>query len=444
MSTLYRRSPNASLYPQAYRSNFFGPIVYDPSFALANDRDLPAKLMRDPIVAQAYDHRTRSVAQKTWRLKPASERPEDVQLAMVLEWLIRRCPRLSRSLRQLAGAFLWGSTWAQIRCEERSEVAPDDQVERNWLVLADLVDVDRRMFHQVVRRNGPDGSMRLVWEMATTDPRHGTRWVEGDGKEGRWDPSHYVHHVHESRHATLQYGGGLIEALYWYHYAKGVALKEGLQGLVRWAQGWVVFKGDRTGDSDADNPNSTFISNAIQELETHSGRKVLGIDRQDAIEVADGPSTGWEMVKWWIEYLDAAMTRCLTGALLPLGGGADVGSNARGKVEQDTQDLVSQGDQEDLGGTLTQGLVVPMRVWNAGPLDALGLDRAAEPTWEFVQDVVEDPEVNARVIQVAAGVGLPLDAEDAYDKLNLKRPKDEASTLRLAPPVVPGMTGGAL
>lgn len=444
MSTLYRRSPNASLYPQAFRSNFFGPIVYDPSYALANDRDLPAKLMRDPIVVQAYDHRTRSVAQKTWRLKPASESDEDVALAVTLEWLIRRCPGLTRSLRHLAGAFLWGSTWAQIRCDEQDARAPNDDIERRWLVLADLVDVDRRMFRQVVRRDGPEQRMRLVWEMATTDPRHGTRWVEGDGQEGRWDPSHFICHRYDSRHATLQYGGGLIEALYWYHYAKGVALREGLQGLVRWAQGWVVFKGDREGASDPDNPNTTFISNAIQELETHSGRKVLGIDRQDAIEVADGPSNGWEMVKWWIEYLDGAMTRCLSGALLPLGGGADVGSNARGKVEQDTQDLVGQGDQEDLGGTLTRSLVEPMRGWNAGPLAARGLDRAATPTWEFVQDVVEDPQVNAQVIQTAAGIGLPLDAENVYDKLGLNRPKDEAATLRLSPPMLQTGPGGAL
>lgn len=444
MTTLFRRSPNSQLYPQAYRSNYYGPVIYDPSYAIANDRDLPAKLMRDPIVVQAYDHRTRAVAQKTWRLKPASEDPADVALAQTLEWQIRRCPNLTRSLRALAGAFLWGSTWAQMRCEEVEAKAPGDDVARSWFTLADLVDVDRRMFRQATKRDGANGALRVVWEMATTDPRHGATWVEGDGKEGRWDQSHYVHHRYDTRHATLRYGGGLIEALYWYHYAKSIALREGLQGLVRWAQGWVVFKGDRAADADEDNPNTVFISSAIQELQTHTGKHILGIDRQDSIEVMDGPSTGWEQVKWWIEYLDAAMTRALTGALLPLGGGADVGSNARGKVEQDTQDLVSQGDQEDLGGTLTTSVVVMMREWNAGPLAARGLDRAALPTWEFVQDVVEDPEANSRVIQTAAGIGLPLDAEDAYDKLNLKRPKDEASTLRLAPPVVPGMTGGAL
>lgn len=438
MTTLLKRSTNASLYPQTYRSNFFGPIVYDPSYALANDHDLPAKLMRDPIVVQAYDHRTRSVAQKTWRLKPASEDEDDVRLAKTLEWLIRRHRTLTRSLRTLAGAFLWGSTWAQIRCDEREVRAPGDDIARRWVVLADLVDVDRRMFRQRVERASGNGPMHLVWTMATTDPRHGNAWVDGDGQNGRWDRAHYVHHMHESRHATLKYGGGLIEALYWYHYAKGVALKEGLQGLVRWAQGWVVFKGDRAGQSDEDNPNGTFISTAIQTLETHTGAKILGIDKEDMIEVHDGPAVGWEMLKWWIDYLDGAITRCISGALLPLGGGADVGSNARGKVEQDTQDLVSQGDQEDLAGTLSESVVNGMREWNAAPLAASGMEHAQSPTWEFTQDVVEDPEVNSRVLQTAASIGLPLDAEDAYDKLSLKRPKDEASTLRLTPPVPAG------
>lgn len=441
MTSLFRRSTNSGLYPQAFRSNFMGKVVYDPSVALANDRDLPAKLLQDPIVVQAYDHRTRAVAQKTWRLKPASDSPDDVRLALVLEHLIRRCRHLTRSLRQLASAFLWGATYAEMRGEFDTITVPGDVLPRQWFALSSLVDVDFRMFRQEPRRDGANAPMRLVWTMATTDPKHGNKWVEGDGKDGRWDPAHYVKHKYDARHSGLGYGDGLVEALYWYHYAKTIAMREGLQGLVRWAQGWVVLKADRAAPADPDDPNTTFVTNAIQELETHLGRHVMVIDRGDEIDVKDGPSVGWEQVKWWIEYLDGAITRLLSGSLLPLGGGSDVGSNARGKVEQDTNDMVSQGDQEDLGETLTADLIPLMIDVNRGPLADSGLARAQAPTWEFVQDVVQDPAVNAQVVQAAAALGMPVDADDAYKKLNLKRPKDPASTLRLMPPMQPGIGG---
>lgn len=442
MTTFHRRSPNRELYPQAYRSNFFGNVVYDPSPALAKDRDLPAKLLQDPLIMQAYDHRTRAVAQKQWRLKPASEDEADVRLAKTLEFLIRKCGHLTRSLRQLAGAFLWGETYAQMRGKIETILAPGDAVARQWFRLTDLVDVDFRMFRQVPRKDGPGGTLRIAWEMATTDPKHGTRWVEGDGLEGRWDPAHFVKHKYDARHSGLGYGDGLVEALYWYHYCKAIAMREGLQGLVRWAQGWVVFKGDRGAPADPDNPNTTFISNAITELETHLGRHILAIDSQDSIEVKDGPGTGWEMVKWWIEYLDGSMTRLLSGSLLPLGGGEDKGSAARGKVEQDTNDLVSQGDQEDLGETLSADVIPLMIEVNASGLAAAGLANAQPPTWEFVEDVVQDPEVAVQVIDLAARQGIPLDAEDTYRKLNIKRPKDAGSTLVLTPPTPPGTPPG--
>jgi phage gp29-like protein len=230
-------------------------------------------------------------------------------------------------------------------------------------------------------------------------------------------------------------------SLYWYHYAKQIALREGLQGLERWAQGWVIFKGDRGAPADEDNPNSTFITNAIQELETHSGRHVLGIDSADSIEVEQGPSTGWEMVKWWITYLDDSIVECLTGSSIALGGGDGKGTLARGKVEQDTNDLVTQGDQEDLAETLTSDLVLPMIDWNRPTLAAAGLDSAQPPTWEFVEDVVADPATASTVIDTAARIGMELDAEDTYKKLNLKRPQSPEDVLRLTPATMPGMSG---
>jgi hypothetical protein len=438
---LFRRSPNGQLYPQAFRSNFMGTIVYDPSAALAKDRDLPAKLLQDPIVMQAYDHRTRAVAQKSWRLKPASEDPADVALAKVLEFLIRKCGHLTRSLRQLAGAFLWGATYAQMRGQVSMLKVPGSNAAMNWWHLTSLEDVDFRMFRREVRRDSAGKAMRLVWTMATTDPRHGNMWVEGDGQEGRWDPAHFVKHKYDARHSDLGYGAGLVESIYWYHYAKSIAMREGLQGLERWAQGWVVLKAMRDAPADPDEPNTVFVTNAIQELETHLGRHVMVIDKDDEINVQDGPSTGWEQVKWWIEYLDGALTRALSGSLLPLGGGSDVGSNARGKVEQDTNDMVSQGDQEDLAETLTADVVPLMRDVNASGLGALGLGDAQLPAWEFLEDVVQNPAENAPVLQTAASLGLPLDRDDAYQKLNLKPPKDAESTLVLTPPMLPGAGG---
>ncbi len=432
------RSTAALQYANANRARYIGTYVYDPSIALLNDPDIYRKMREDPIIAQAIDYRTRAVAQKEWQLAPASEDPRDVYLAAFLEWVARKPVKLTRALRNMGEAFWKGSTWTHMGGETQRVALPrklqgmdykPPTGEVHIWYPTQLTDVDRRMFRQRIDKSD-DGKINVSWTMSPTSINRGNIWIpEGDG----WDTNDYVIHKHDNRHSSLNQGMGEIDSVYWYYVAKTVALREGLQGLERWAQGWVVFTMDAKAAGDTQTTSLDYMQGAITELETHTGRKILGVNGSDTVDVKDGPGTGHQIVQFFLDYLDRGITRRLAGSLIPLGGGADVGSNARGEVEERTGNLMIQGDEEDLSETLNEQYIGRLIDVNRSAIHALGLEEAEPPTWEFTTTIVEDPVKNMEVIRGAAEVGIKLDEDDVYKKTGLKKPA-EGKEMVLTPP----------
>ncbi|MGB0972966.1 MAG: hypothetical protein ACPGVG_18720, partial [Mycobacterium sp.] len=67
-------------------------------------------------------------------------------------------------------------------------------------------------------------------------------------------------HTADEPESALGRGDGVIEASYWFYYAKQIVMREGLQGLERWAQGWVIFKQDAKADAAPDDDNEALMA----------------------------------------------------------------------------------------------------------------------------------------------------------------------------------------
>ncbi len=448
MGRILHRNINSQQYVFEYASAHHGDVVYDPSYALSQEPAIYEKMLREPRIRQALEDRTRRTAQKSFTVTPATEESADKALAKFMQQLVDMMVDRTKGMRALAAHFFFGSTHALPVGEIGSEKLTDAPTRlRYWMPQAFTM-VDRRRFRRHIERES-NGRQAVRWHMAPAARVVGPQalrvqtagtYVPLDGQDGRRLWTDFVHHFYSVEESTLGYGGGLVEALYWYFRAKQIAMREGLQGLERWAQGWVVFKsktdkrGAHTTDSD------TFITSAITEIETHTGRRILGMDIDDELDVEPGPRND-DVLKFWLEYLDEGILALLSGSVMPMGGATDSGSRARAEVEERTQSLVEQGDAMDMEDTLSRWFLPKVHQNNMSAWSALGLQNARCPKWKYTQDKVEDPDANTTSIVSLIGAGVPLVAEDVYDATNRRQPKEGDVLLKVDPPADPGGFG---
>lgn len=433
---LLHRSVHQDLYAWALAQAYLGDWrVYDPSYALSQDPDIYAKVERDAIIAQAIRQRQHAVAGKRWTVESASDDPRDKRLAQVVEQLLKKVKRFNPARFQLSKAFLLGSTFAAIEGRFRKVKLPGDTAERSWWVCEGLKDVDRRRFMRWSTRDQDTQEVHVRWKMWSLATRQ---------FEELTHPEWYVKHIYDDREASLGHGVGLIEPLYWYFMAKGIALREGLAGLERWAQGWVIAKVSPEREASVDRTNDDVVERWIDRLQKHRSRHVFVHSTDEEIEVKDAPMGAAGMVTEYLNYLDSAVTRLLTGSLLPSGGGGQAGSYARADVESDVSVMVTQYDQELLDETMSDQLIGFLCDINRPVLAEIGLDGATLPHLRSVRAKFEDPEANARVIQAALQVNVPLVAAEVYEKLGMTKPTDEDELIEPVQNPMPGQVTQSL
>jgi hypothetical protein len=432
-SPLTTRSPNGDLYVWALSSNYHdGARVFDPSVALANDPDVYTKLRRDPVIAGAINKRVSAISGRTWRLVPASDDPADKRLAAVLEHLIRQIPRFSEARRLLAEADIIGCRYAAITGAVRSLKVPGDTAARLWWVPGRLIDVDRRRFRAIATRTGEQVSVR--WEVFALGAQD---WVPVA------NPDQYVKHLVYDAEETLGYGRGLIEALHDGVYAKTVALKEGLQGLKRWAQGLLTAKVHGGRDAQTGLPNIALLRAWATELDRAQGENSIAHDADDEIQVHSGPGTGHQIVTDFVAYFDSVHRCLINGSDLPTAmPSSGTGSYALGKVQENTSEAIVQGSQEMLDDTITCDIVAYTRRVNAPILYSMGLSEAQMPRFETVNEKIKDPKVRADTISVLLSAGVRLKAEEVYAETGFTPPEDGDEVIEPRPLPTFGGDGG--
>ncbi len=412
-------SPAPELFARALHSAYLleWPII-DPDFAMQSDSAVWEKLHRDGKIVQAINQRTATIASKNWIVEPRGESEPETRLATIIHELLENVQNFHAARRFLAQAVFRGRSYLFVEGErERIQIAGLPALD--WWFPKKLRHFDKRTVRFVPQRRRDSSAKKetVVLRRELFRPSDGN-WIRLDEKLQKL----LIEIVYDDEQGRLGYGRGLLEALYFLWWAKQVVLKEGLQAVERWAQGFLVAKVDteKVGAASAD--SQTIRDTMRNELEAHRSRHVAVVDKSDDISVVTGGGEGWQIVSSMLDYLDNAILSTSMGSVLPFGGGLDKGSKARAEVEEDVSDELLEFDRGVVDETLSNGLI-PLILDNNRPLCArLGLLDVRPPQFSTSHEKRQDPEKSARVIDLTLKAGIPLKKQEVYDRLDFSQP----------------------
>jgi len=428
------RSSNPDLYARGLGHAVRSYRLYDPDLALARDPAAYNKMRRDLVIAFALRYRKLLAAGEDWSVVPASARPEDKEVASIVEGMIRQIGNFPNALFNLAEAIIAGSRWASISGDKKL-IRLGSQQALNWWVVTDLTDHDKRDFRRVPEDVSAPLSERR-W-----------RWQRFRPYENGWSDItryHFVRHVVDDNEESLGFGTGLASELYFFWWMKEKVLNEGMQFIERWAQGILKAAVDSLRDGQATTLAATRANNWLTELEKMRGRHVLVHDKNDELEVLEAPDSGWQAAKDALAYLDGAMRVHILGASLPTEAEVDGGSFAMAKIQASSTQSIVGHDRALLEETITRDLIRGC-LWrlNLPIFQFLGLGDAQPPYFKIRDANKSNPSVNVDIMLKFQQLGGRIKLNEAYEKAGFEVPGANDECLEPPPPPAPGpMMGG--
>lgn len=412
-------TPGPQLFAHALHAAYMleWPII-DPDFAQQSDISIWDKIHRDGKVLQAINQRTATIASKNWIIEPRGDSEKEIQLAAIIQELLQNVTKFHMARRFLAQAIFRGRAYLFVEGERKRMMVADMPADDWWLPIR-LRHLDKRVVQFVPERRRENGREMVSLRREVFSPSAG-EWKRLNQQSARL----LIEIVYDDEQGRLGYGRGLLEALYFLWWAKSVVLKEGLQAVERWAQGFIVAKVDseKVGSTSAD--TQTVRNTMRDEIEAHRSRNVAVVDKSDDISVVTGGGEGWQIVMKMIDYLDNCILSTSMGSVLPFGGGLDKGSMARAEVEEEVSDELLEYDRGVVDETLTSGLIPLIIDNNRAILSRLGLLDVRTPDFKTSQEKKEDPEKNARVVEIALRSRVPLRQDEVYERLGFSIPAD--------------------
>lgn len=410
-----RHKTHKQIYGQQLGSILDSGSAIDQSIAIARDPAAYEKFELDATIVHLKQVRKHQVAGSRWQMRPASAREIDKKAAQFVELLLKvGLRRLSVALFNLAEAVFRGSAYGRIRGEKRVVTDPEGFPRHCWVPTL-IEDVDRRRFDKRVRRireGTPEESYVVEWVMF--DPLK-KGWV-------KWEhPEWYVKHVYSDDEASLGYGRGLYDAMFFLWRAREILLKLGLQGAERWAQGFIVASVDNARSASTGKTNAAIVNSFIQEIEKQRSQHLFVKDKLDDLEVLPGPGQGHEIVMRMLDYCDQQLRLLVLGANLPTQANRG-GSYSLAEVQQGTTDTIIKYDRRLLGESMTNDLVRLTWDLNRPALYSMGLATAEMPTFEVMDDKVVDPKYNAEVTEILLRSGFKIKADEAYELVERTQP----------------------
>lgn len=437
MSLPYLNNTNANslIYSSSVASWLSQIIGWDPGFGLAQDPGFYEKLLSDSAVSSALDKLQKLVVGHDFFHQPKGETREDWLLAKCLDELQQETEGFSQSLYNMAAASWKGATWCELRTQRRI-LRIGDGKPRVWTVIVEAKDTDKRRFRLTRAAASPltrekDGrpyqgalSSRWRWEFNrgfAPDAGTSSYYVP---IEQVAPPSHWCLHRVDTSERGLGYGYGLAEDLYFGIYAKAAVLRNLLQGIERWGQGFLVqaVAGLRMGGPGGMTPEQK-INAVVTTLRRYRSQNVYAIDKDDDLKLMDGPAESVTACMGVISYFDDCHTMRILHAKRTSGGGSD-GAFAQGKIEETSEDAnVSylRGPLEERWTLTGTRLLVRANKHNFADMGIP--DFLSTPRLRLRGRKTADPEKAAVAIETAQKIGLPLLKREVYDLLEFTPPK---------------------
>lgn len=428
--------------------------VPDPSYAVFKESNVYELARHDPELMSMVQARKHAVAGTEWSIEPAKrvkrgipsevgapgtdpmadptkgaqEVDADALVASMVQELIERIDNFDAARLNLCEATFTGSAYAKI-IGRRRWITLSDGIQRPYWVPERVIDIDRRRVRLKVDRSEPK---RPRWFLEICDVYDGAKWREVTPQMRKW----LVEHVYDDAEVSLGYGRGLFDAIFHYWYFKTVAMTEGLQGLERWAQGWITLAVDPERHASVSRENDDVVQDAIDTVAKHRSRHVLAYMKGDELEVKTGGGEGHQIVMDFIRYCDDGMRRLINGSLLPTGGGdPGYGSGERANAEQESSDTVYHFDRRNLESSLTKSLVSLTFELNRGVWQSMGLGMASRPRFSLAPEERVDTKAEVEKVKTLIECGVDLKLEEVYEKTGYTKPgpHDEVLEGREAP-----------
>jgi len=436
---LVRRNAAYDRYATALGTIFRdGQRIWDPSYALSEDPDIYWKVRLDAVVDGSIERRLHAIVGREWTWEPASDSGPDKAAAEIMVELTQNVRAFDAARKNLAEAEFHGSAFAYVNGSyQQTEIW--DETPRRWFVPTQLKDVDRRRIRAYAKEvEGEDGTKRYEteWRFAT---------LKGFGRDVPIEhPEFLIKHVYMDQESSLGFGRGILDSLYFYYRAKAVVLKEGLSGLEKWSRGIVAVRVDGTRDADTGKPNTTVVTEWLDELEKMQSRHALVFDKADEFEVHDAPSSGANLVREFLDYLDKWIIIRIEGSYLPSGGSGEGGAFAQAQTQKRVQEESVAFSRDGLDESITRDF--GSLVWRLNRAPMLEIDqtmaRAKMPQFRTTDEQIEDPETNVRVAREALAAGINLKREEVYRRIGWEMPAEGDEIVEgMKQPQLPGMPG---
>jgi hypothetical protein len=489
---IMQTADNARLFVQALSAAYNSrTYLYNPDVALARDAAIWEKVHRYPRIAHALQKRAHKVATRDWNLEPGGDEPQDELAASIVEQMLRQLSVLPQARFRLARAPILGcaNEWMEGRRRPQSfrmpiveapaqegDEEPDsdagesesegdegaafsetpgappakDKAKKtadpdapkskpgpvlDWWTPTNLRHIDYRRVRLTPRwETGPDGKEHLV----DVEPQLGSitdvgQWTTIPHREC------LLRVVYDDEEGRLGYGRGIMEAIYWGFWIIELLWREGLEGVERWAQGWVIGSIDEAMKGATADDAQTVATEMLTALEKMRGRGVFVKSTKDEVEVVQTSGTGHTMVRELIELVEEALVQLILGSIRPSGQG-DPGANAQGKVEKESTDEVISFDRLLIDGAISERLIGLIWKLNGPQFAEVGCGEARPPRFVSVEGDDEDPLKFGDVAKRAQELGLPLVRSEVYRRLGLQQPGPDDDVIE--PPAVPSPFGG--
>lgn len=430
-------SPAPQLFANALHAAYQleWPII-DPDFAQHEDNAVWEKIRRDGKVSQAIDIRTAAVASKNWVIEPRGESPEEVKVSDILTELLEEISQFRQSRRFLAQAIFRASAYLDV-ISERKVMQLVDLPPMSWWYPKKLKHRDKRTVRRVPEIRTINGEEVVITFLEVLRVSDGN-WIRLDQATKRL----LVEIVYDDEQGKLGYGRGLLEALYFLWWAKNVVLKEGLQGVERWAQGFLLAKIDSDQVGAPGSADSESIRDKMLDtLEQQRSRHAAVVDKSDDISLVTGGGEGHEIVMGMLSYLDDLILSTALGSVLPFGGGEDKGSLARASIEEEISDELLEYDRGIVDEALTNSLIRLIMDHNRQNFAELGYADVRMPRFKTSHQKREDPLKNAQVVSTLRQAQIPLRKQDVYERVGFEMPSEGDEVFE---PLEIGIGGGGL
>ena len=405
-----------ALYAAAWRTGMWLP---EQDWALAKDPDVWEKVRRDPVVEHAISQRLHSIASRSWRIQAGGDDPASQRLAELVEQVFEEIEQFTTVQYQLSQAIMLGRTYGYIEGRREWRDFGDGMVNL-WLPNR-IKPVDRRRIRfNAIQEYDDKGNLKTPRVVPEISNLNVGMWREVQPAQWR----NFVKVVYDDDESRLGYGRGILGAIYYYHYAKGITLREGPQGIERWAQGLKIAKIDLDRKGSTGKTNALIKDEWMDELDKNMGRHILAIGKNDELDVVWPSGSGHQMVSSMLDYLDRGVTQLVLGSVLPTGGGASVGSNARASVEDDATERLIVYDRRVLDEAITRDLIGQFLRLNWAQLTQMGLAGAKKPKLSSVNEKNQDPQVAAQIAKTLLEIpGMTLRVDEVMEKTGWTKPK---------------------